>query len=357
MLFGNIQGLVNGTEQVVFDYEVIGSAVTSINTGNILNGDEDGWYTIIFRGIGCTSAAWLRLNGDSGANYGLRAIRANDTTVGNFSSTTDTGISIGYSNADTDSSFSIVKLYAKSGTVRLCTKIFALDIDGKTVMYLDNGGSVWNNTNDNIINMTVSDATAINPGSRLIILKSTNFTNGTPSGIITSPYIKGSWVRVGTSTLESAASSVTFSGLDGDKDVLYYISVFWKSPTSYMGPIVQPNADSNTNYGQQYLYVAATIGGVRETSPTGLYYGYDQVASGNYGFSTGFIFAKSGFIRPSLCLVALDINGSSIRRIDAVGGSWNNTADNITSLRFLANSSRNFDTGSKFELYALRPNG
>jgi hypothetical protein len=41
MKIGNLEGLVNGTEQVVFDYEVTGSPVSSISTGNILNGNEE----------------------------------------------------------------------------------------------------------------------------------------------------------------------------------------------------------------------------------------------------------------------------------------------------------------------------
>jgi hypothetical protein len=112
MNFGSLSGLVNGTETVVFDRTVTGSAVSSIATGNILNGDEDGWYTIIFRHIydGANVAAFLRFNGDSGTNYGYRSTNANNTTVANYNNTGNTGTYISSVTSTGTSSIGVAKV-------------------------------------------------------------------------------------------------------------------------------------------------------------------------------------------------------------------------------------------------------
>jgi len=74
---------------VVFDYEVTGSAASSIDTGAILNGDVDGWYTIIFRMISAANSNYIKatFNSDGGTNYGHLGIAASVTTVSSAAAT------------------------------------------------------------------------------------------------------------------------------------------------------------------------------------------------------------------------------------------------------------------------------
>ena len=367
MQFGSLSGLVSGTESIVFDYTVEGSAVSSISTGNILNGDEDGWYTIIVFGVANGNPTYcnLQFNADSGTNYGIRGINANNTTVSNENRTGETimywgGISPLY----TDRVFFYVgKVYAKSGAVRLVNTIKCADLTGTTVTDLAVCGGVWNNTVDNLVSITVNAAMKV--GSRVIILKSNNFTNGTPTGSITTPYIKGAWVRVGTPSvgttpgsiiLPSAASSVTFSGLDGDRDVVYYATSQVKQGTSNLGASgFRINNDSADTYGYQLIYADnTTVGALRNTSNIGYHTGYLL----NNGYvSSGYmiLFAKQGFIRPGLSVENMNINGTTIGQIRVNGWSYPKTNTNITSLVFV--TAANMEAGTQVDLYALRPNG
>jgi hypothetical protein len=358
MKIGNLEGLVNGTEQVVFDYEVTGSPVSSISTGNILNGNEDGWYTIILRVASDTGGiVWLRLNGDSGTNYGRLGIAANGAGVSNSSGTGLTGMMI--SNYDGDwggIGFSVARIYAKSGAVRLMNAIESDGINGTTVNWFYPHSNVWNNTADNIISISIVSAGNISVGSRLIILKSNNFTNGTRTGVITTPYIKGSWVRVGSTVLTSAASSVTFSGLD--RDVVYCLKLAAKFASNIGWPnCITFNSDSNTNYGQQYLAATnTTVEALRQTAMT--YYQLDMYGglTDKYVSEIHFIFAKSGYLRTILGTSIMNVNGTTVAALETTGAVWQNTTDNITSIK-TAMSTSTYAIGSQFELYALRPNG
>ncbi len=359
MIFGNLSGLVNGTEQVVFDSEVTGSAVSSISTGNILNGDEDGWYTIIARFVVVTDATFtMRINGDTGANYGLRLISGAGNTAGpTFRNSGRTSMRIAEGNSG-NNGFAIFRLYAKSGTIRLAQGITNDYITGTTCGEILTVGQVWNNTTDNITSLSfLTVGTNIGVGTRVIILKSYNFTNGTPTGIISTPYIKSSWVRVASQVLGAPASSVTFSGLDGDRDVLYNLSMS-ALMASGQSVILRPNNDNTSGrYGRQTLYgLDTSVLALRETSKDGYYASFPE-SNGNYNLINFLLFAKSGFIRPGVSQTVGGISGTTIDDIICMGHSMNETSTNITSLVASISGGGNFDTGSQFDLYALRPNG
>jgi hypothetical protein len=231
-------------------------------------------------------------------------------------------------------------------------------ITGTTVSNIRTNGLVWNNTADNITNMTFAGSVGqLGIGTRVIILKSNNFTNGTPTGVITTPYIKGAWVRVGSQVLGSAASSVTFSGLDGDRDVVYYLSIQWKA-SGACACLVRPNNSSTAStYGQQTLLAQnTTFSAARAIASNSIVVGWDGTTSGLQTRAGILLFAKSGFIRPSIRDTVENINGTTVTTLLNQGGSWNNTSDNITSI-VCSTDANNFDTGSQFDLYALRPNG
>jgi len=357
MITGMLSGLVNGVQQVVFDYEVTGSAVSSISTGDIFNGDVDGLYTIITLQVATASSSILHFcpNGDTNANnYGARGIYAGDTTVADssYNGGTLAGLRLSYADAN-KVSFGVTTLYAKAGVVRISNGYFARGISGTTVSYLWVTGSMWSNTTDNIINgtFTSSGTNLINVGTRIIILKSNHFTGGIPTGIITTPKIAGTWTRVGSTILESAASSVTFSGLDGNTAVCYYLSMSFKSSTT-AAPAVRPNNSSTANtYGHQTLFAQNTaLTALRGGTRNSFLIGWNGTYSGYVTQADLLIFSKTGFIRPSIYRFVENISGTSVEGISLCGGVWNNTSDNITSI---VCSMANFAAGSQLDLYAL----
>lgn len=358
MRFGLIQGVVNGTESVVFDHEVTGAAVSSISTGNILNGDEDGWYTVIARHIYDTADSTLQayFNADSTAgNYGYRGITAANTTVANVNSTSAL-IRLAAVASGSTSGFSILRFYAKQGAVRMLNGTNVCNINGTTVTQLETIGSVYSVTNTNITGMVFApSAGKCGVGTRIIILKSNNFTGGTPTGSITTPYIKGAWVRVGSQVLGSAASSVTFSGLDGDRDVLYYLSSSIKAANATGDIKINLNNDTGNNYGYQRLTGTNTTVAAARATPSCLYAGVTGTNAYLSQHNT-LLFAKQGFLRPAITQTINDITGTTVTAIWTLGQSYSVTNTNITEID-IAVSTNNFDTGSQFDLYALRPNG
>jgi hypothetical protein len=344
--------------------------LSSISTGNILNGNEDGWYTVLFRQIGADSAnyAYFKLNNDTSSIYGCRGITAGvpggvGTTVADYSYTAAAPMrmTINATTAPGESLFTVLRLYAKSGSVRLCNMVAAEKISGTTVSELSTVGFVYNNTVDNIVSMQAYPHTGngFGVGTRMIVIKHNMFTNGTPTGTITSSTApKGAWTRVGRVKLASAASSVTFSGLDGDRDVVYYLSRAGKFATAAgSGPAIRFNGDSTATYGRQTLEASSTtVGARRETSNTQMFGSTAGDALNNYFQDNFFIFAKSGFVRPAVSTSSMDITGTTVTWIETDGGVWNNTSSNITSMSMLIGADT-YAAGSTFTLYALRPAG
>jgi hypothetical protein len=144
--------------------------------------------------------------------------------------------------------------------------------------------------------------------------------------------------------------------LDGDRDVLYYLTHAVKNNGGAFGVQVRFNSDSGTNYGYQSLDATnTTVSALRDTAETRFIVGYNST-SGYYCQGNMLMFVKKGFIRPALVSRVDSVSGTTVTAMKVYGKSWNNTADNITSLVVSA-SANNFDTGSQFDLYALRPNG
>lgn len=366
MNFGNLSGLINGTEQIVFDYEVTGSAVSSIDTGNILNGDVDGWYTVIIMAIGGTSGVnqnytAIRFNGDTSTNYGTRGFLASNTSLSNQSGTGDPAIFLGYQAFQQNNiSFGVAKVYAKSGAVRLVNSIYASGITGTTVSGIQSHGGVWNNTASNITSMQFYGHTSgtFGIGTRVIILKSNNFTGGMPTGVITTPYINGAWIEIDSNILGASASSVTFSGLSGNTDQIYMISQMIKAKTSSQYSVFRFNGDTSTsNYGLQQIRGQSTsLTAERRSSDGFLYNNIGGTGAGSYYQLNTILFAKSGFQRVTLSNSATGISGTTVDSIGVNGGTWINTANELTTILCYPTAGE-FDIGSQFKLYALKPNG
>lgn len=361
MQFGNLNGLVNGTESVVFDYEVTGSAVASISTGSILNGDDDVTYTIIVRSVDTASNAgvYARLNNDSSAIYGTRTINGNNATVTDRAYTSDTRMLFNDATLASNVDFGFMRIHAKTGAVRLANGVWASRISGTTVTFVDSASSVYNETSTNITSITFLPVTGqINIGTRIIILKTNNFTNGTPTGIITTPYIQGSWYRVQSTTHGSDVANFTWSSLDGDRDVLYLLTFLYKGGGASGSANITINGDTGANYGEQNLYANLTTASASRNTAQSRW--RTSISAGANRYYTGYflIFAKTGQVRTAVGQTLDNALTTTPSYNNAFGCVWNNTANNITSITFTdPNAGSQILTGSQFNLYALRPNG
>jgi hypothetical protein len=160
--------------------------------------------------------------------------------------------------------------------------------------------------------------------------------------------------KIATTTLGSAASSITFSSIAASWTDLRLVFVGNSSAASrYL--VLQFNGDSTTNYSMTYMVgdgtTAASSG---RTSDTSLY-------TNNYGgssttipqFITADIFSYAGSTyKTVLCTTSSDKNGTG--NTDTVVGLWRNTsAITSVSMQYLTTGS-NINTGTTATLYGIK---
>ncbi len=157
-----------------------------------------------------------------------------------------------------------------------------------------------------------------------------------------------------TTTLAAAATSVTISSLDGDTDEIYMLvtRIIGGNATPNI-VLLRPNNDSGSNYGCQFLYGEnATISASRSVD-TGIRLYASGNALNNLGFCSTILYAKSGYIRTAIGKMSDKISGTTVTDIQILGSSWNNTADNITSLVIVAGQANGLGIGTDIRLYKL----
>jgi hypothetical protein len=149
------------------------------------------------------------------------------------------------------------------------------------------------------------------------------------------------------------ATSLTISGLNGDVDEEYILeSKVVGGCNVAVGIDVRINNDSGNNYGFQYIDGSnASPSAGRVTNKTGI----DAIGSvgdlGNISLTSLKLFAKSGFVRTCILERLYNASGATISSAHLNGQSWNNTADNITSLVIAASQTGGIGVGSSFQLY------
>jgi len=211
MRYGDIEGLMSGSFVVAYDSGELSSPTTSITISN-LRGDVDESYEMICRFVqnGATAAAcWLRLNNDTGSNYGRERLRATGSSLTANQSTGQSAIRLGGATAAGNIAFSSTLIYAKSGRIRLTVSNRASDITGTTVSIRDMSGASWNNTADEITSMTVlsNQTNGMGVGTRIILLKKVNSTAGMKTGVIEpNGVVSGGWERIYEHQLRSLLS-------------------------------------------------------------------------------------------------------------------------------------------------------
>jgi len=154
-----------------------------------------------------------------------------------------------------------------------------------------------------------------------------------------------------TTVTGSAVTSIDITGLSGNTDEQYMLDC--NIVNGYDGGMavnVRCNGDSGTNYGRQELYGSSTtIGASRATSTHFFLTG--ATSSGNVGIGTLLLHAKSGHVRTAINSRAREITGTTVTNLDAIGQSWNNTADEITSLGIETEQPEALGVGTSISLY------
>lgn len=149
------------------------------------------------------------------------------------------------------------------------------------------------------------------------------------------------YTQIASTTLSSAASSVTLSGIPST-----YTDLVVTVTTSTGGDInFRINGDTGSNYSQTIIYGYSAFGSTRTTNATSNFL--------NYGSNAGNFFATLNFNNYSntttykTSLLRDNANGATT---DVMVGLWRSTAA-ITSLTFTPPST--FATGSTFNLYGI----
>lgn len=309
---------------VAYDSGELGSAATSITISG-LSGNTDEEYELITRTVNGYNGAigiYIRPNNDTGANYGEQNLYASNTTI-TASRDASSAIWIGYPTALGNLSFTHTKIHAKSGYQRTTLTKKCTNVTGTTVGYVWTRGDTWTNTADEITSLVIfaNRTNGLGIGSRIILLKKAS--TGTPA-----------WQQVTSGTLTGAATSVTLSGLTGNTDVVYRLTLRHISSVANAWLKVLLNNDTGGNYGEQLLYATNTT--VTAGRYTGVAYGggldVADVDSGERAQASILLYAKSGYLRTAISELAQKISTTTVSTLLLSGWDWSNTADEITSI-------------------------
>lgn len=167
--------------------------------------------------------------------------------------------------------------------------------------------------------------------------------------------------KIATTTLSSAASSVTFSSISGSYTDLVLIINAATTHTSSTFPYLQFNSDTGTNYSATELYgTGSAAGSARDSNTAKGWIGFDVSISTtvgesistvnvmNYSNSTTY---KTWLARSNRASSALDYAGT-----DAIVGLWRSTAaiTSVTIKNSRGATDYNFASGSTFTLYGVK---
>ncbi len=175
-------------------------------------------------------------------------------------------------------------------------------------------------------------------------------------------YAGEDWQLVARHTVAGAAeTSYTFSGLTGDTETEYRLIIYHvQGGASGYSIYLYLNGDAETNdlYGYQMIYgtnttIAADRGGGVNTP----WYSTFGTTSNNVSFSDTIIHAKSGYLRTGISKQIASASGTTISYIMQFGYTWNNTADQITSIEAHGQGANTLGVGTDLFLFARRLGG
>ncbi len=164
---------------------------------------------------------------------------------------------------------------------------------------------------------------------------------------------KSLWGLIGETTLTDTATSIEFTGLDGDVTTTFMIhsNIVSVSDGVYYCYLII-NGDSAANYGIQQLRAEnATATASRGQGSAINIYSHLTSGSGSARLS---IHAKSGHERTILINKSGYSNSTTVYDIESNAYIWNNTADNITSLKIYISPGSAMNTNTNIQLWGRR---
>ncbi len=153
------------------------------------------------------------------------------------------------------------------------------------------------------------------------------------------------------STLTSAATTVTISGLTGDTAEEYLLIVRAIADSASIATyVLRPNNDSTGSiYGLQSLYGSGASAGAGRSTGSSIY--QSEADSGRTATAKTLIYAKTGHIRLFLVDIARDITGTTVTYTMMYAYSYNETSTEITSLALISTETDGFGVGTEIILY------
>lgn len=170
------------------------------------------------------------------------------------------------------------------------------------------------------------------------------------------------YVALDTRTLASAASSVTFTGINQNYTDLVLISSINSARGVSLDSVgIQFNSDTTTNYSYTLIQGNTSSGATsgRGTNATDIFVGNCAASSVSNNFSlttTQIMNYKS----TSTFKTILSRGGalvSAVKDTEAIVGLWRKSPEAITSITILSETGSNFNIGSTFNLYGILAEG
>ena len=246
----------------------------------------------------------LTLNSDTGPNYRRYRMRgkasAADAAVGDTLTKVDR---IAECTDPSRPSFGKMKLTGSSGDERFMS-LFYSSYDGSTVITPQS--CFWKNTVDEVTSITLTVSNSVTSDAHIVLYRTPKEAS------------QEKWELIETKSWTNSSSDQTFSGLDGDTDLQYKITLDEDTENIWL----RINNDLGTNYTRQMLY--NQNGTIASINTSGLNRILFEGSSSSITIN-----AKTGVER--LCQASSSNKGAA--RDQAEQAIWySNTATNITSL-------------------------
>ena len=156
--------------------------------------------------------------------------------------------------------------------------------------------------------------------------------------------------KIATSTLGSAASTVTFSSISSAYTDLVLVAYMKPISGGNNNALLRFNNDSGSNYSATYLAGdGSAASSTRGTNDTGLFVSYGNANGSNEPI---FKFNIQNYSNSTTFKTTLNRNDAAGGWTSAIVGLWRNTAA-ITRLDIVTTST-NIEVGSTFTLYGIK---
>ena len=157
---------------------------------------------------------------------------------------------------------------------------------------------------------------------------------------------------IATTTLGSAAASVTFSSISGAFTDLVLVSNLAITNANTANVVYRFNSDTGSNYSDTRLYGNGTTATSNRSSASFTYANAIAYPSGTLGQNI-YITHIMNYSNSTTYKTLLSRANRAATGTDAIVGLWRNTAA-ITSITILLDPSDTYTSGSTFTLYGIK---